>query len=113
MKPDEWPKYRYLLLEIWHPSDEEVARSVEATRALCRQQLFDKLHRDNKRAYVRETMTPEEELTREQLQGIFDRSYEAYTGFLRRVFFLVERETAMPSKTDFRAMLAGRYASQP
>jgi hypothetical protein len=112
MKPDEWPKYRYLLLEVWHPSDPEVAASAAATRALCRQQLFAKLHSDNKRAYLRETMTLEEDLSRDELQGIFDRSYEAYTGFLRKVFFLVDRDTEMPTKTDFRAMLAGQYAAE-
>ena len=39
LKPDEWPKFRAILLELWKCSDESVARHAEEARAACRRDL--------------------------------------------------------------------------
>ena len=39
LKPDEWPKFRCILLELWRPSDEEVTKHVKSSRQQCRVQL--------------------------------------------------------------------------
>lgn len=36
LRPDEWPKFRAILQEIWRPQHPEVARLIEAHRALVR-----------------------------------------------------------------------------
>jgi hypothetical protein len=36
LQPAEWPKYRYLLLELWRPSDPELKKWVEADRHVLR-----------------------------------------------------------------------------
>ena len=38
MKPDEWPKYRYVLLELWRPNDATVEEVRKTERDLCRRQ---------------------------------------------------------------------------
>lgn len=36
LQPAEWPKYRYLLLELWKPTEPELKKWVEADRRLLR-----------------------------------------------------------------------------
>ena len=37
LKPDEWPKFRYVLLELWKPTDERINGYVERERHVLRQ----------------------------------------------------------------------------
>lgn len=38
LKPDEWPRFRYLLLEIWRSQDAEVAGLLSGYRTKCREE---------------------------------------------------------------------------
>ena len=83
MQPDQWPKYRYLFMEIWKPSHASLADAVNQDRELCRSQLFASLNHHNKNLYCRENQKPEEALLKDELKEIFGRSLEAYNGMLK------------------------------
>ncbi len=85
MQPDQWPKYRYLLMEIWKPSDKQLAGIVDSDRAQCRSQLFASLHQHNKNDFCRENSKPEDALQKHELEAIFTRSFDAYNGMLKNL----------------------------
>jgi hypothetical protein len=39
MQPDEWPRYRYLILEIWRPADPILVSKLDSERAALRGQI--------------------------------------------------------------------------
>jgi hypothetical protein len=41
MQPDEWPRYRYLILEIWRPTEKILAAKVASERDALRLQIQD------------------------------------------------------------------------
>lgn len=83
MQPDQWPKYKYLFLELWNPSHEALSKVVDAERQLCRQQVFSSLYHHNKNIYCREHAKLEEDLEKSELATIFDRSLSAYNAMLK------------------------------
>jgi hypothetical protein len=85
MQPDQWPKYKYLLLEIWSPSDEYLAKINSAERSYCRNQVFSSLYQTYKSEYCRENLKLEEKLKDSELSRIVKRTHEAFVGFLRNV----------------------------
>lgn len=40
MQPDQWPKIRYLLLELWKPKNQEMQKHISSLVVLCRKQIF-------------------------------------------------------------------------
>lgn len=85
MQPDQWPKYKYLLLELWRPTDQGLADSVKGELARCRNEVFRDLYQSNQAAYLQEHRKLEEEITPDERTQIFDRSLNAYTGLLRNL----------------------------
>jgi hypothetical protein len=85
MKPDEWPKYRYLLLELWHSADPIIDEVRKAERDLCRRQAFESLHARNTRETCVELRKNEQDLTEPEWKAIFDRTYKAFDGLLRNL----------------------------
>jgi hypothetical protein len=85
MKPDEWPKYRYVLLELWRPNDAIVEEVRKAERDLCRRQAFESLHARRARETCVELRKNEEDLTDPEWKEIFDRSFKALEGLLRNL----------------------------
>lgn len=53
LKPDEWPRFRYLFLELWRPADEELAALVSKYRDLCRVDVLKAFIRQKLKAYAR------------------------------------------------------------
>lgn len=85
MQPDQWPKYKYLLLEIWRPGDETLAKLVLDERNKCRHQIFSSLYEEYRTSYAREHMKHEDALESEERKQIFNDSYSAFVGFLKIV----------------------------
>jgi hypothetical protein len=85
MKPDEWPKYRYVLLELWRPNDAIVEEVRKAERDLCRRQAFESLHARRARETCVELRKNEEDLTDPEWKDIFDRSFRTLEGLLRNL----------------------------
>ncbi len=85
MQPDQWPKYRYLLLEIWQPAHPALAQVVADERAECRAEVFSALHDHYETGYCRENAKLKDELTRQERTDIFNQTFEPYNGLLRNI----------------------------
>lgn len=85
MQPDQWPKYRYLLLEIWHPSQPDLQTAVAEEVRLCRGEVFSALHDHYETTYCRESAKLKEELTSAERSTIFKQTYDPYSSLLRNL----------------------------
>lgn len=83
MKPNSWPKYRYIMLEVWVPSNEELNEVVKKSIEICRvdiaQQIYSRAlsqHATNKRIDI-------SELTDEDKNTALKNSYFSFNEFLK------------------------------
>lgn len=105
MQPDQWPKYKYLLLEIWRPERPPgLVAILKNERSKCRNQIFTNLYEQYRDSFLNENMKHEEALNGEERRAIFDDAYKAFTGFLKVVS--VPRED-VPDKTSLKGALEG------
>ena len=85
MQPDQWPKYKYLLEEVWEPSDPILQQKVSEDREYCRRQIVTALDEDEKDSYCRDQGKLESELSNKERENIFKRAHEAFSGFLQNL----------------------------
>ena len=85
LQPAEWPKYRYLVLELWNSTDEKVRAFVETDRLACRKQVAQSLHDRRVRAYCEEHRISPEDLTKESRDDITAKAKASFEGFLSAV----------------------------
>lgn len=85
MQPAEWPKYRYLLLELWMPTAPELKKVVEYDRASARSEVAQSLYRRRLKAYCEENRIDETNLTKEVKTAILVKSKSMYEEFLTGV----------------------------
>lgn len=85
MNPNEWPKYKYLLLEIWKPEQEMISKVVENTRQECRKQIFTVLYNYYKSLYCRENSKLEDQLSNSDRDSIFNKVFSDYSGFVKTI----------------------------
>lgn len=85
MAPDEWPKYRYLLLEIWNPTNKDFNDLIEAERNICRQQIITSLYDRYIKDYSKKNMRHISELTKEEKEDQFSIAFGNYKDMLRRM----------------------------
>ncbi|MDF1659102.1 MAG: DNA sulfur modification protein DndB [Verrucomicrobiales bacterium] len=85
MQPDQWPKYKYLFLEIWEPKDETVAAMVNSELKVCRAQIFRSLYDSKKDQFCRDNLKPEEDLTVDELRKVFKDTYDSYSALLKNI----------------------------
>lgn len=82
MQPDEWPKYRYLLLEIWKSSNHEFEKQLENERIKCRKQVVISLYNRLKKQFIQERRLLEEELKAEDRDVLVNKTCERYKDML-------------------------------
>ncbi len=85
MKPDEWPRYRYLFLELWTPSDPTIANIVVADRAFCRSQLLKSLRVRRQEAFCEANNKAEATLSSTEKEAIKTECLESFITFLRNL----------------------------
>lgn len=85
MQPDQWPKYKYLLLEIWRAEGKELAESLSQERDKCRYQIFNSLLDDYRKDFLERNLKREENLTSSDQTEIANSAYEAFRNFLNNV----------------------------
>lgn len=85
MQPDQWTKYKYLFLEIWNPSHEELKTIVSEEKDKCREQIFSALYNHYKTIYCRDNLKLEEDLDNSEFEHIFEQTISAYNGFLKNI----------------------------
>lgn len=102
MQPDQWPKYKYLLLEIWKPDDKDLVKSISAERQICRMAVFRDLYYANQSSFLQESRKAEAELNKGDRQLIFDKSFNAYIGLMKNLGL------SLPfTKSELREVLNG------
>ena len=102
MQPDQWPKYKYLLLEIWKPDSPDFANLVSGERTKCRHQVFKSLYENYRSNYAREHMKPEDDIEKSEQKQIFDETYASFEGFLK----LVATPQDIPGKQEMKEALS-------
>lgn len=85
LQPAEWPKYRYLLLELWKPVAPELQAVVDEDRTRARAAVAQALYRRRLAAHCEENRIDEANLTKEVKGDILAKSKSMYEEFLAAV----------------------------
>ncbi|AUS99603.1 hypothetical protein CLI64_03925 [Nostoc sp. CENA543] len=85
MQPDQWTKYKYLILEIWHPTNEFLANTLNEEIEKCREQIFPALYNLYTTDYCKENSKLEGNLSENEKNIIFDKAFTEYNIFLKNV----------------------------
>lgn len=85
MQPDQWPKYRYLMLEVWRPSHPVLLAVVSEERVECRAEVFAALHDHYETSFCRENQKAKDELSKEERKSIFNQAFETYSGLIKNL----------------------------
>jgi hypothetical protein len=115
MQPDQWPKYRYLLLEIYNPSHPALSSIVAEERSECRKEVFSSLHDHHQAAFCRENQILEADLTKAQRTEIFNMAFKPYNALVRNIGAkALDRETMQVASSMVpAATVADHDASEP
>jgi len=85
MQPAEWPKYRYLILELWRSNDPALEDMLQEDRLRCREAVGKGLLIRRVRAYCDDNALAVAELSKSKLEEITDRARSDYEHFLANV----------------------------
>jgi len=85
MQPAQWPKYKYLLLELWRGAGTELEASLSRQRDIARQQIFNSLEKEYQKEFSERNMKRLDTLTPSEVTTIRDQAYEAFGKFLRNL----------------------------
>ncbi|BEV13185.1 hypothetical protein ATDW_36810 (plasmid) [Asticcacaulis sp. DW145] len=101
MQPDQWPKYRYMMLELWRPQNEHLQAVVTASRDICRAQVFKSLVGRRKDEFTRNEVKREEDLTPAERATFVTQAYEAVRTLLNNLGW---KTAEIPSKKTFEGL---------
>ena len=90
MQPAQWPKYKYLLLEIWRASGTELEAPLAAERDKSRRQIFTSLEQEYQKDFLNRNLRREDSLTQTDRNEITTAAYDAFKKFLRNVGWLAQ-----------------------
>ncbi|WP_434033269.1 hypothetical protein [Cupriavidus sp. a3] len=82
LQPAEWPKYRYILIELWETDSEEIKSLIDVERKSGREQIAQALFRRRLRSYCEDERVPEADVDADIKDEILDKSKEMYEEFL-------------------------------
>ena len=85
LQPAEWPKYRYLLLELWKPAAPELQAVVDTDRNRARAAVAQSLYRRRVVAYCEENRIDEVSLDKDVRSEILTKAKSMYESFLAAV----------------------------
>lgn len=109
MQPAQWPKYKYLLLEIWRASGSELEAPLKAEREKSRRQVFTSLEQEYQKDFLNRNLKREENLTSADRSEITNGAYEAFKKFLRNVGWMAQD---VPSKKELVEAAAPEDAAE-
>ena len=101
MQPDQWPKYRYMMLELWRPLHPALQAAVSRERDLARSQVFTSLVNRRKEEYLRNEMKREEDLTDRERDRFKAQAHEAMRALLGNLGWKADE---IPSRADLAAL---------
>ena len=105
MKPEEWPKYRYLLLELWKTDDALLDEVRRYERDHCRKQVFMDLHERKADDLAVELLRAKKDLTESDWQTVFDRAFKQ--------FDLFQKNLGLTAKERFSEADAKKAVEEP
>lgn len=82
LQPAEWPKYRYLILELWMPKDKSIKDIVQRDRENCRHAVAENLMRRQVSEYCIDNRITDVELDDNVRSAIRSRAAASYEEFL-------------------------------
>jgi len=85
LQPSEWPKYRYLIVELWTPDNEALLGFVEEDRKRCRQMVAQGLYQRRLRLYCEENRVTESDIDKVVKRDILAKARAMYEEFLHAV----------------------------
>lgn len=85
MKPDEWPKYRYVILELWHPQDAKLREIVEDDRDLCRASVLRAAYRRGLINFCAEQQTVEQNVSVDDKRAVLATVVNNFEQFLKNI----------------------------
>jgi len=83
MQPDQWPKYKYLILEIWNPEYDYLKQIIKDERGKCRRQIFFDLYENYRNEYARNNAKLKDALTSSENEQVFNDTYNNFKFFLK------------------------------
>jgi hypothetical protein len=101
MQPDQWPKYRYLILELWRPIDEDLIARIRSQRDLCRGQIFNSLFDKLKTKFLTNELKREEQLTSDDTNKLYETTYKTMLSLLTALGW---SRAELPSIEGFKAL---------
>jgi hypothetical protein len=103
MQPDQWPKYRYMMLELWRPTNGVVAQVVAKERDTARAQVFVSLEYRRRDDYLRQEAKREEDLSERDRERFKSQAHESMRSLLNNLGW---NFADIPSKADLIALTA-------
>jgi hypothetical protein len=85
MQPDEWPKYRYVILEIWSTNDQKIQEIINADLDEARPAIMRAAFKRSLEAYCAEGGKLEQDITPDERGNILNQVVERYEEFLMNV----------------------------
>jgi hypothetical protein len=62
LKPDEWPRFRYILLELWRPTEERLSALVQRYRLDSRLDVVHAFYRQKVKIYCKDKGIEEKQI---------------------------------------------------
>lgn len=100
MQPDQWPKYRYLILELWTTEDENLASILAEQLEDCRQDVAAHIYSRSKVEIAKAKNKLVEELSENERSEACSQAYETFSNFLGYL-----RKKSSLSEHTFKEML--------
>jgi len=82
LQPAEWPKFRYLLIELWNSGNDQIRAMLEVDRANARAQVARALYQRRLRAHCEEHRMVEVDLSAAIKSDILSKSKSMFEEFL-------------------------------
>jgi hypothetical protein len=70
MQPDQWPKYRYMVLELWRPTDVRLQAVVTSERKKARSQIFSSLTKRRIDEFLQSEVKRQEDLSQNERERL-------------------------------------------
>lgn len=85
MQPDQWPKYKYLLLELWSPNNAVLKESIDKQLLLCRKQVFKSLVDKKRDEWLIDNQKHEDSMTTKDHQRVQKTAEDLYGKLLKNL----------------------------
>jgi hypothetical protein len=83
LTPDDWPKYRYLFLEIWQPDSPDFQKRIESEKEKCRLEVFSAVHKKRQGEYFKSANVSESDADPADLSNVKIKALDDFNQMLK------------------------------